>query len=385
MCIDIDINLIDTDVYLYNEAQIYNLMGSIKEVGLINPLIVKKNKDRYSLVSGYQRLYALKNLGYHFVPVIVKEMDAIRSKLLSIDENLIRKELSPLEKADYIAERERIFNILYPGRKDFTKDLAKKTNSTQRTIQQDLQIAKNIRPELKERLKSARKSDLVEISRLDYENQGSLLDYMGKNNGNGANKIVIEKKTAKKNTGGLKLKTKKGREILVRVYFDLKINTEGKTNKQIKEEIETKAKLALENSELDVNTDESKAVVESIMPLDKGLMHREYIEIWDNKYKEHNNGEKYLYINKGDFKDIKKLMKITDGDKDLFENMIDTAFETDDFYFNKDGMTIHKLTRYSNEIMNKIKGINHKKNNSRWCIGAFETDIESNLKIPNRE
>jgi hypothetical protein len=94
---------------------------------------------------------------------VVKDIDADQAKLDEIDENLIRAELSPAERALHLAERKRIYEKLHPETKHgatgrgreksrqvgdsndrFTKDTAKITGKSERTIQRDVERANKV-------------------------------------------------------------------------------------------------------------------------------------------------------------------------------------------------------------------------------------------------
>jgi len=81
------------------EETLQELAASIREHGLIQPLIVTQTPDGYQLVTGERRWRAAQMAGLHTVPVIVKELSE-RDKLeLALVENLQRADLNPLEEA----------------------------------------------------------------------------------------------------------------------------------------------------------------------------------------------------------------------------------------------------------------------------------------------
>lgn len=88
-----------------DEARIQELANSIKESGLIYPLLVRKSirsgVDRpiYELIAGERRLRALRKLGEEMAPVIVKEVNDQDALELALIENLQREELNPIEQA----------------------------------------------------------------------------------------------------------------------------------------------------------------------------------------------------------------------------------------------------------------------------------------------
>jgi ParB family chromosome partitioning protein len=88
-----------------------NLAQSIAEHGLINPLTVTK-KGR--LISGLNRFEACKHLGWKEIPVIVKDVTDTDAKIVEIDENLVRKEFTYLERAEAILDKIAHYKALHP-------------------------------------------------------------------------------------------------------------------------------------------------------------------------------------------------------------------------------------------------------------------------------
>jgi len=75
------------------------LAQSIKEKGILQPVIVKKEAGRYILIAGYRRLYAAKLANLDKIPAIVRQIAAVEEKELALIENLQRKDLNPIEEA----------------------------------------------------------------------------------------------------------------------------------------------------------------------------------------------------------------------------------------------------------------------------------------------
>lgn len=83
----------------FDEAEIDSLADSLRDHGLLQPLVVRRYGERYQLVSGERRLKAAIKAGWGTVPVQVREADDRQMAELAIVENLHRKDLGPLEKA----------------------------------------------------------------------------------------------------------------------------------------------------------------------------------------------------------------------------------------------------------------------------------------------
>lgn len=77
-----------------------NLVESIKENGVLSPILVRKtDRDQYEIISGHRRKRACEIAGIHTIPAIVKELDDDEAIILMVDSNIQREEILPSEKA----------------------------------------------------------------------------------------------------------------------------------------------------------------------------------------------------------------------------------------------------------------------------------------------
>lgn len=87
----------------FNDAELAELAASIKENGLLQPLLVRPSPavpDQFELVAGERRLRAVTALGWEDVSVVVREVDDNTLLVLALVENLQREALNPLEEAE---------------------------------------------------------------------------------------------------------------------------------------------------------------------------------------------------------------------------------------------------------------------------------------------
>ena len=87
----------------FDKEKLLELSNSIKERGIIQPLIVRKSSDqsdKFELIAGERRLQAAQSAGLHEVPVVEVEADDLKSLEFAIVENVQRSDLNPLEEAD---------------------------------------------------------------------------------------------------------------------------------------------------------------------------------------------------------------------------------------------------------------------------------------------
>jgi len=101
---NLSINLLEPNPYqprmTRHDPQLANLASSIKENGIIEPLLVTKTKKgKFQLIAGERRFRAAKLAGKTTVPVIVKEASPQQMLELAVIENIHRKDLNPLEEA----------------------------------------------------------------------------------------------------------------------------------------------------------------------------------------------------------------------------------------------------------------------------------------------
>jgi ParB family chromosome partitioning protein len=82
------------------EASIDQLAESIKEKGIIQPLLVSKNEEGYELIAGERRWRAAQKAGLTEVPVILKETEAVSRLELALIENIQRQDLNVIEEAE---------------------------------------------------------------------------------------------------------------------------------------------------------------------------------------------------------------------------------------------------------------------------------------------
>lgn len=163
------------------------LMASIQEVGLLNPITVSED---LRLIAGFHRLEAFRRLGRATVPVVVVGLDEMDATLAEIDENLMRSELTVLERAELVARRKEVYEGKYPAARkpkggrpsrndemisQFTAETAAKVGVTPRTVQHELQIANRLADDVKEAVRGTgvadSKVDLLALARMEPERQ----------------------------------------------------------------------------------------------------------------------------------------------------------------------------------------------------------------------
>ena len=96
---------------IFSEESIKELATSIKEYGILNPILVRKKDNQYEIIAGERRYRAAKLLGLNEIPVIIKNVDDSKVTAIALIENLQRENISPIEEAKSYQEILRISNL----------------------------------------------------------------------------------------------------------------------------------------------------------------------------------------------------------------------------------------------------------------------------------
>ncbi len=100
---DLAVSLVDPNPWqprtVLGDADLAELADSLREHGLVQPIVVRARGDRYQLIAGQRRLAAARKLGWERVPARVLEVEDRQMAEIAIVENLQRRDLDPLEKA----------------------------------------------------------------------------------------------------------------------------------------------------------------------------------------------------------------------------------------------------------------------------------------------
>lgn len=127
------------------DAGLEDLADSIKEKGLLNPLIVRRRDDgTYELIAGQRRFLACQRLGWETIPAIIRDItDDTDATILSLVENVHRADLNPIDKA-------RAYQKIYEKYEDYSK-VAKETGVSVSTIRKYLSLLR-LAPSIQEKL-----------------------------------------------------------------------------------------------------------------------------------------------------------------------------------------------------------------------------------------
>lgn len=176
------------------------LADSISAVGLLNPITVDRD---YILIAGLHRLEAAKLLGWEEIECNVSSLEGLQAELAEIDENFVRADLETVEFGKLLLRRKEIYEMLHPETKcgisqanamnraqgnnvsergastlkSFARDTADKLGISPRSVEEKIQIARDITPAAQEIIQATdrkiKKKDLLKLSRMEPEQQES--------------------------------------------------------------------------------------------------------------------------------------------------------------------------------------------------------------------
>ena len=118
----------------FDEANLEDLTNSIKERGMIQPIIVRRSNNensKFEIIAGERRWLAAQRAGIHNVPVVITEADDLKSLEFAIVENVQRHDLNPLEEAqgykrlidEFSYDQEKVSKFIGKSRSYITNSL----------------------------------------------------------------------------------------------------------------------------------------------------------------------------------------------------------------------------------------------------------------------
>lgn len=175
------------------------LAESMAEIGLTNPITVRIAKtyqkgifdDGYAVVAGNHRVGGARALGWtHIDAFIVEGLSDLELELIEIDENLRRAELTPAQKADWLARRKFVWGELHPesgnslptlggrGNTSFASDTAKSAGVTKRSLNEHISRAETLGDDIKRVVNTSldKGVELDALKKLDEPTRKEVID-----------------------------------------------------------------------------------------------------------------------------------------------------------------------------------------------------------------
>ena len=225
---------------IFDEDNLNDLTNSIKERGILQPIIVRKSNDdksKFEIIAGERRWLAAQKAGLHTVPVVITEADDLKSLEFAIVENVQRHDLNPLEEAqgykrlidEFNYDQEKVSKFIGKSRSHITNSL--------RLLTLPLEVIK-----------------LIEIQKLTAGHAKILVGL--ENSSFVANKIVEKKLSVRQAESLVKIfknKRQKPNKVKDANLKDLEISVSNKIglNVDIKNNRRNKGKISFEYKDLD--------------------------------------------------------------------------------------------------------------------------------------
>lgn len=162
----------------FDQNALSELSDSIKQYGILQPIVVSPKDDKYIIVAGERRWRAATMAGLKQIPALVKNRQELEQLEVALIENVQRVDLSPLEQAVSIERLHQQFNITY-------SDIAKKLSKAETTISNIvrlLQLPPDARKALQEFKITEGHARAILALKNNPQNQKQLLDFIIKNN-----------------------------------------------------------------------------------------------------------------------------------------------------------------------------------------------------------
>ena len=128
----------------FNEEPLQELVQSIREKGILQPLVVRRKGERYELIAGERRWRAAQKAGIKEVPILVRNVSESELLELSLIENIQRENLNPIEEAEAYKGLAEQFHLTQ-------EDISQKVGKDRATVANALRLLK-LPPEIKQSL-----------------------------------------------------------------------------------------------------------------------------------------------------------------------------------------------------------------------------------------
>jgi ParB family chromosome partitioning protein len=154
-----------------------SLVTSIREHGLIQPILIRPLSHGFEIVAGHRRYQACKSLRWRFIPCKIREMTDKQAFEIQLSENIQRKSMDPIEEAE--AFRRYVIDFGWGG----VSDLAKKIGKSEEYVSHRIQLLK-LPDEIKKKIASQllNVSRAIEISAIPIEKQSQIVGEIIENN-----------------------------------------------------------------------------------------------------------------------------------------------------------------------------------------------------------
>jgi len=175
----------------FDEGKMAELVASIREKGIIQPLVVRRREDHYQIIAGERRWRAAQKAALHEVPVVIQDVSEDAAFEMALIENLQREDLNPIDEAEgyrYLIERYELTQ----------EEAARRVGKERSSVTNALRLLR-LPPSIREDVTSARLSMGHARALLALDDPADILE---------ARDQVLQKKLSVRETEGLAKKIK---------------------------------------------------------------------------------------------------------------------------------------------------------------------------------
>ena len=153
------------------------LTNSIREHGLLQPILVRPLSHGFEIVAGHRRFQTCRSLRWRFIPCKIREMTDKQAFEIQLTENIQRKSMDPIEEAE--AFRRYVVDFGWGG----VSELAKKIGKSEEYVSHRIQLLK-LSPEIKEQIIRSKLnvSQALELTTIPSDRQDEIVGYVMNNN-----------------------------------------------------------------------------------------------------------------------------------------------------------------------------------------------------------
>jgi ParB family transcriptional regulator, chromosome partitioning protein len=165
------------DQFLKDGSQDETLMNSIKEHGLLQPILVRPLRNGFEIVAGHRRFQTCRSLRWRFVPCKIREMTDKQAFEIQLTENIQRKSMDPIEEAE--AFRRYVVDFGWGG----VSELAKKIGKSEEYVSHRIQLLR-LPADIKEQIINSKinVSQALEITSIPSDRQSEIVSYVMNSN-----------------------------------------------------------------------------------------------------------------------------------------------------------------------------------------------------------
>ncbi len=165
------------DKFLKNDQEFETLVNSIREHGLLQPILIRPFSNGFEIVAGHRRFQACRTLRWRFISAKIRELSDKQAYEIQLTENIQRKSMDPIEEAE--AFRRYVIDFGWGG----VSELARKIGKSEEYVSHHIQLLK-LPEEIKQKVasKSLNISQAIEIAEVPSDKQPKLLSHIMNNN-----------------------------------------------------------------------------------------------------------------------------------------------------------------------------------------------------------